>query len=63
MSVLALILILALLGLITWAVITYVPMPAGIRNLIVIVAVIAGVLYALSAFGIGLPHLQVPSVK
>lgn len=62
MSVIVLLLMLALLGVITWAIVTYIPMPAGIRTLIIIVAVVAGVLYVLSAFGVGMPIMRTPMV-
>lgn len=64
MSVITLLVALALLGVVAWALVTYVSMPAAIKNLIVIVAVVVGVLYVLNAFGIGLPNLPtVPSAK
>ncbi len=63
MSVLTLLLVLALLGAGAWLLITYVPMPSGIRSLIIVVVVVIGILYVLKAFGIGLPNLQVPTVK
>lgn len=58
-----LIVMLALLGVIAWAVVTYIPMPQGIKTVIIIVAIVAAVLYALSAFHIGLPNTPVPSLK
>lgn len=58
-----LLLVLAMLGLIAYAVTAFVPMPVGMKNLIIIVAVLAGILYSRSAFGVGLPHLGVPVVK
>ncbi len=63
MSVLTLMLVLALLGLAAWAIVTLIPMPEGIRKLIIIVAVIVAVLYVLSAFGIGFPNMTIPRVK
>lgn len=65
MSVLVLMLILALLGLAAWAITAFVPMPQGIKNLIVIVAVIAGIMYTLNAFGVWgtLPAMQVPRIR
>lgn len=42
---------LALLGLIVWALITYVPMPEAFKKLIVIVAVVAAVIYILQLIG------------
>lgn len=63
MSLIVLMLVLAVLGVITWAIVTFIPMPQGIKTLIVIVAVVAGVLYALNAFGVGLQSFQVPRIK
>jgi hypothetical protein len=62
MSYLMLLLMLGLIGLVTWAIVTYIPMPAGIGKLIVIVSVIVCVLYVLHAFGIHLPNLSVPQI-
>jgi len=65
MSLIALLVMLAVLGVICWALVTYIPMPQGIKTLIVIVAVVAGVLYALSAFGVlgHLPTMNTPQLK
>lgn len=63
MSVFTLLLNLALLGLVTWAMTTLISMPQQIRTLIISVAVIVGVLYVLNAFGIGLPNLSIPKIK
>jgi hypothetical protein len=65
MGAIGLILVLALLGVITWAVITYIPMPKGFKNLIVIVAVVVAVVYVLNAFGVigRLPDMRVPQVR
>lgn len=48
-----LILMIALMGLVVWAVTTYVPMPAPFKTAIYVVAVILLVLYVLQVFGIG----------
>jgi len=64
MDVLGLLLILALLGLATWAIVTFIPMPAGFQRLIIIVAVVVAVVYVLNAFGIfKLPNLAVPQLR
>lgn len=65
MSLIMLLLMLALLGVVTWAIVTYIPMPQGIKTVIVIVAVVAAVVYALSAFGVlgHVPAMPVPQVK
>lgn len=63
MSVLSLLLVLALLGVVTWALVTFLPMPSNIKMLIVIVAGIIGVLYVLSAFGVlGSLNMRVPTI-
>jgi hypothetical protein len=52
---------LALIGLIVWAVITYVPMPQPIKTLIVVFVVILLVLWLLQIFGFSdlpVPHLH-----
>jgi hypothetical protein len=64
MSVIILLLMLALLGVITWVIVTYIPMPQGIKTVIVIVAVVCAVIYALNAFGVmRLPLMQVPQAS
>lgn len=63
MSILLLLVILAVIGVVTWALVTYLPMPAGVKTVIVIVAVVACVIYALHAMGIGLPNPAVPQVR
>lgn len=63
MSILYLLVLLAAIGCGAWALITYVPMPAGVRTVIIIVAVIGCVLLALHAFGIGVPNPSVPQVR
>jgi hypothetical protein len=62
MSILGLLLVIAVIGLIAWALITYIPMPAGVRTVILIVAVVCAVIYALNAFGVHLPNPPVPQV-
>jgi hypothetical protein len=63
MSILLLLLMIALVGVVAWALVSYVPMPAAIRTVIIVVAVMACVLYALHAMGIGLPNPSVPRLK
>lgn len=46
-----LIILMALIGFLTWAVITYVPMPNGIKRLIVSVVIVCMVLYVMDLFG------------
>lgn len=46
------IIILAVIGLLLWAIMTYVPMPSVIKNIILAFAVIAIVLWLLQIFGL-----------
>lgn len=59
---LGLLLVLAVIGVLAWAFVTYIPMPNGIRSLIIIVAVVCAVFYVLNAFGVHLPNPGVPQV-
>lgn len=63
MSILGLLLVIAVIGLIAWALVTYIPMPSGIRTVIIIVAVVCAVIYALNAFGFHLPNPSVPQAR
>lgn len=63
MSILVLLLILAVIGVMAWALTTYIPMPAGIKTTIVVVAIVACVIYALHAMGIGIPNPGVPQIR
>lgn len=60
---LALLLYIAIIGLIAWALITLIPMPAQIHTVIIVVAVIASIVVTLHAFGIGLPDPGVPRLR
>jgi predicted membrane channel-forming protein YqfA (hemolysin III family) len=57
----ALILTLALLGLVVWLITTYIPMPAPFKTIIFIVAGICVVLYLMTAFGI--VDLPIPRLR
>lgn len=57
MGIIVLLVLIAVIGLAAWALVTYVPMPQGIKTVIVVVAVVACILYALHAMGIGVPKL------
>lgn len=52
MSLVSLIIVLVLIGFAMWAINTYVPMSAGMKNLLNIVVVIAVVLWLLKVFGV-----------
>jgi hypothetical protein len=64
MSFLGLLLILAVIGVLAWAVVKFIPMPPNIATLIYVVAGIVAFLYVLQAFGLiaGLTALRVPTV-
>lgn len=52
-----LILEIAIIGLLAWAATRWIPMPAGVKTVIYVVAVVASVLLALQAFGVmGMLH-------
>ena len=63
MSIIGFLIWLAVIGVIAWALVTFIPMPQGIKTVIIIVAVVIAVLIAASAFGIidnldmKVPHL------
>lgn len=52
MSLIALIIILALVGAIVWAVVTYIPMTDGFKKLIIAVAIIVSLIYVLTVMGV-----------
>ncbi len=55
---LTLILTIALIGLLVWAVTSFIPMPEGFKKVIYAVGIIIVILMALSAFGVAVPlHL------
>lgn len=47
-----LLLTLAVIGFIVWAIVTYIPMPPLFKNAIIVIAIIIVLLYVLRAFGI-----------
>ncbi len=53
-----LLLTIALIGLLVWALTTFIPMPDGFKKAIYAVGIIVVILMALSAFGVAVPlHL------
>jgi hypothetical protein len=52
MSFIQLVVTLVVVGVILWAINTYIPMASGIKKILNLVVVIVMVLYVLSAFGI-----------
>lgn len=65
MSVISLLVVLALIGLVAWALVRFVPMPPGMQTLIYVAAVLIGIIYLLSATGIlsGVSTVAVPRIK
>ena len=59
MDLLSLIILLVVIGVIMWAVNTYIPMQESIKKLLNIVVVIVVVLFLLSLFVGYLPHMHV----
>lgn len=50
-GIIELLVILAIIGLIAWAIVTLVPMPSQIRTIIIVVAALCCLLVVLRAFG------------
>lgn len=44
--------VIALIGVLAWALTTYIPMPPPIKGVIVVVCVLAAIFVALGAFGV-----------
>lgn len=65
MSLISLLVTLVIVGVLLWAVNTYIPMDGKIKQIINIVVVVCVVLWLLSAFGVigSLSHVKVPTVK
>lgn len=63
MSFPTLLIVLGMIGLLSWAITTLIPMPEGVRKVIIVVAIICAVLYALMAFGVHLPNPNVPRMN
>lgn len=59
MDLLSLIILIVIVGLLLWAVNTYIPMDAKIKNILNIVVVIALILFLLSLFSGYFPHIAV----
>lgn len=64
MSLLYVVIVLVVIGVLLWAVTTYVPMDARIKNILGIVVVLCVLLWLLNAFGIlgYAEHVKVPHV-
>lgn len=55
-----LVLFLAIIGFLTWLVVTYIPMPAPLPTVIIVIVVIFVVLYLLRVVGFDMP---IPKVR
>lgn len=58
----SLIITLAVVGLITWLIITYIPMPPVFKQVILVVVAICVIIFVLNAFGIIGRDIPVPQV-
>lgn len=65
MPVLTLLFILVVIGVLIWAVTTFIPMDGNIKMLIRVVGVIIALFYILNAFGVigGLSNATVPRIR
>ena len=63
MGLIQFILLCVVVGLVDWLVVSYTPIPAQIKNLIVIVSVIVLVLILLSAMGIFGFDVSIPRIR
>lgn len=63
MTLIALVLYIALIGLVVWAITTLIPMPDTFRTLIYIIATVAVILWLLNLLGVGLPPLQLHHIR
>ena len=63
MGILSFILLCVVLGLVVWAVNTYLPIPAAIKQLILVVVLIVLVLILLSAMGVFGADVAIPRVR
>jgi hypothetical protein len=52
MSLIGLVLTLAIVGFILWLIVTYIPMPAPFKQIILVVVIIVVLLWLLSQFGV-----------
>lgn len=62
MSLVMLLITVAVMGMLVWALTSIVPMPAPFKNAIIVIAVVVLVLYVLQSFGL-LPNLGIRIVK
>ncbi len=62
MSIIAIMLVIALIGLIAWAIVTFIPMPPKFATAIYVLAGIFVLLYILQVFGL-ISGFHVPAVR
>lgn len=63
MPIILVILIIALIGVVVWACITYIPMPQPFKLLIVIAAVLLTVIWILTIMGVSTLGPAVPRIR
>lgn len=65
MAYISLLIVLTIIGVLAWAIITYIPMIEGVKTVIKIAAVVLAVVYVLNAFGVigGVSAVRVPSLR
>ena len=61
-GIIGLLIAVALIGLVVWAITTLVPMDAKFKQIIYVIAVVVTVLFVLSAFGLLPSGIDVPRV-
>lgn len=59
----SLLITIALIGLLVWALITFVPMPDKFKTAIIVVAIVCVIIYVLSAMGATPRDVPVPQVR
>ena len=60
MDLISLLVTLAIVGGVVWLIVTYIPMPATIRKVIIAIAVIVVVLWLIGIFFGGVPTIPLP---
>jgi uncharacterized membrane protein len=58
-GILTAILIIAIIGFVLWLIITYIPMPDPIRQVIIVVVVVLIIIWLISVIAGGLPPLKI----
>ena len=53
MTLIGLVLGLAIIGLVVWLIVTYIPMPAVVRTAILVITAIVVIVYLLQVLGVG----------